>query len=167
LRQTEIAAWAQSTPNEQALWEETRRTYETAVPAEDIRLAVPAELTDLAARCELKDVALTEVSAEELATAWLDLNDGRRDLGFESQGDSWGQEGMGWPADARLADVLRLEQSGFQMEFVAPYGALMRFWRGLERTRTMVVVRRVSIRRGVPDLRVEMVIAAYRRQGEV
>lgn len=162
-RARQIRDWEGASRRERALWGAIRRAYTETVPVGELRLAVPGELTDLAARCGLGDVNLTEMTPEELRFTHMDVFEGGS--GHWMPGETARSQGMSAFGGAQgTGHDLDLEEFGFRMHFRASFGALAEFLRGLQNTKSMIVARKVVIRRGLPALQVEMIMAAYRRK---
>lgn len=162
VRDRQALLWEPVTGAEEDLWRGAAERYEQVVPAGDVRLAVPRDLAALATRCGLARVNLAEIGEREVLTAYQDafeeVVDGRTGARV-AEADMAEETPAPWSAD----EGVRTEAFHFRLRFSADYDALLDFLRGLEAAPGLIVLRQVVVKRGSPDLEVELILTAHRR----
>ena len=131
----------------------------SALPADRPRLRASGEITALAEACGLRDVALIEVR-EQIAPG---LDDGEDD-DWESGAETDLEEELWRGIAAEGADV-RVGCYEYEMTFWADHQALLAFLSSLGREEVLIEAESIRLRRDAPGVRVEMLLAAYGREG--
>ncbi|MBD3235200.1 MAG: hypothetical protein GF330_00660 [Candidatus Eisenbacteria bacterium] len=157
-RSRQVEAWHPGRASEREAWEQIAARFSDALPADHPRLRASGEITSLAEACGLRDVALVEVREQQ--APGLDPWEDEWEAGEQAEVE----DGL-WDGIVEDPEGARVGRYEYEMRFWAEHRGLLAFLGRLGREDVLIEAESIRLRREPPGVRVEMLLAAYGREG--
>lgn len=157
-RSQQVGAWSPGRDAEREIWQRIAARFGGALPSDRPRLRASGEITALAEACGLRDIALLEVR-EQIAPGLDEWEDD-----WESGAEAEIDEEL-WAGITEEEAAVRVGRYEYEMTFWADHQGLLAFLSRLGREDVLIEAQSIRLRREVPGVRVEMLLAAYGREG--